>query len=151
MSPRRGILETCFCTLLSMSPARTKVWPSASWSPDSALRLFNAGIRNPERMTALAKSSSLTSWDIEGRSPRSGRSSAGIEPDAELLVDDGKGGGPSPGRRVEDDGELPTHQEFPLRAVGDDEVRLRKSLQPSLVVHARRNTAKSGNKPGLAT
>ena len=31
-------------------------------------------------------------------------------------------------------GNSPSHQELPLRAVGDDEVRLRQNLEPSLVV-----------------
>ena len=57
-------METCLEILLSIRPARAKVCPSASWRLDSAFRLRRAGMRNPERTTALAKSSSLTSWAI---------------------------------------------------------------------------------------
>ena len=49
-----GIFENASVSRLSINPATTNVWPSASSTLVSARRVASAGIRNPCSVTALA-------------------------------------------------------------------------------------------------
>src|SRR5579864_3222964 len=61
MSPRPGILLIWVVTRLSIKPAMTKLCPSCIWNSVAALRVLSAGTVKPEMVSALAKSSALTS------------------------------------------------------------------------------------------
>jgi hypothetical protein len=61
MSPMPGIFVIVDVIELFIRPAIANVCPLRSSSSVEVFRLINAGIRNPENCTALAKSSVLTS------------------------------------------------------------------------------------------
>ena len=61
MSPMPGIFCSDEFIVLFSRPAIANVWPSSSSSSVSVRRVVSAGIRNPCSVTALAKSSVLTS------------------------------------------------------------------------------------------
>ena len=61
MSPSPGILLIVSVTVLSISPAIANVCPSRSSTWVSVRRVDSAGTRNPSIVTALLKSSALTS------------------------------------------------------------------------------------------
>ena len=58
---RNGIADASVCEMLSSRPAMANDWPSRSSTSVSARRVVSAGIRKPEIVTPLLKSSVLTS------------------------------------------------------------------------------------------
>ena len=58
---RIGIACRSVCEMLSSRPAIANDWPSRSSTSVSARRVVSAGMRKPDRMTPLLKSSELTS------------------------------------------------------------------------------------------
>ena len=61
MSPMPGIFDSCEVMVLFISPAMAKVWPSCSSTSVCVRRVEMAGTRKPSSVTALLKSSELTS------------------------------------------------------------------------------------------
>ena len=61
ISPNTGTFEATSRVRLSIKPAIAKLWPSRNSTSVSARRVDNAGIKNPDTVTAFEKSSELTS------------------------------------------------------------------------------------------
>ena len=61
MSPMPGIFDIVLVRVLFINPAIANVCPSRSSTSVSVRRVDSAGTRKPSMMTALAKSSELTS------------------------------------------------------------------------------------------
>ncbi len=61
MSPMPGIFDIELVSVLFIRPAIANVWPSRSSTSVSVRRVDSAGMRKPSSVTALAKSSELTS------------------------------------------------------------------------------------------
>ena len=70
--------------------------PSRSSTSVSARRVVSAGIRNPSSVMPLAKSSALTSGRTFRRITIAGNRRLEVQPDAELLEDDGDRAASSP-------------------------------------------------------
>ena len=134
MSPMPGIFDICDVTVLFMRPATANVWPSCSSTSVSVRRVEIAGTRKPWSVTALAKSSELTS----GRTFSLMRSvptivGSEVQPDAVFLELD------ADARRAAlplDDGVrvLATGEEARFLAVLGDQVRFGEALEQALVL-----------------
>ncbi len=81
-----GIAWRSVCDRLFISPAIANDWPSRSSTSVSARRVFSAGMRKPERMTPLLKSSELTSGLQLEANHVAGDRRPERQADAELLV-----------------------------------------------------------------
>ena len=134
MSPMPGILPIVLVTVLFISPAIANVWPSRSSTSVSVRRVDSAGTRKPSMMTALAKSSELTSG-LTFRLMRSPPSTVGVKlrrmPNSLNVMVTRVGARAGLHDRI---GILAAGEEAGFLAVGRDQVRLGQALEEALVL-----------------
>ena len=112
--------------MLSSRPAIANDWPSRSSTSVSARRVVSAGMRKPDSVMPLLKSSVLTSGLTLQPDHVAGDRRRERQPDAELLAlhRHGAGGALDDGNR-----ELAAGEEARLLAVVGDQVRLGQALE----------------------
>ena len=118
---RNGTFAVSFCPMLLSSPAMANDCPSRSSTSVDARRVMSAGIRKPDSVMPLLKSSALTSGLTFNRITISGDGRRERKPDSEFLELDRHGAGIALDDR---DREFPAGEEAGLLAVVGDQVRL---------------------------
>ena len=112
--------------MLSSRPAIANDWPSRSSTSVSARRVVSAGMRKPDSVTPLLKSSELTSGLHLQPDHVAGDRRLEVQPDAELLEHDRDRAG---GALDDRNRELAAGQEAGFLAVVGDQVRLGEALE----------------------
>ena len=135
---RIGISCPFGCDMLFSRPAIANDWPSRSSTSVSARRVVSAGIRKPEIVTPLLKSSALTSGLTCSRITSPAIVGLKFKPDAELLEDDRHR---ARGPRDERHRKLAARQEAGFLTVIGDQVRLGEALEVALVLQRPQHAA----------
>ena len=125
---RSGIAAASFCEMLFIRPAIANVCPSRSSTSVSARRVISAGMRNPESVRPLLKSSELTSGRTFSRITSPAMVGLKVRRMPNSLNTTGDR---ARGALHDRDRELAAGQEARFLAVVGDQVRFGEALEPA--------------------